>query len=75
METIIVKNLTDKDILLEDLGVMIKANYYRNIGDIFYLYQLKCSNDLRIEIENNNMIFNDGIKDLSKTQSLAFFGI
>lgn len=75
METIIVKNLTSNDIILEDLGVTINANSYRNIGEIFLIYQLKCSNDLQLEIENNNIILNDGSKDLSKTQSLAFFGI
>lgn len=75
MDEIIVKNLIDSEIFLEDLGISVLPFSYRNIGEIFQLYQLKCSNDLKYGIENDMLILNDGSKDLSKTQSLTFFGI
>lgn len=75
MEEIIVKNLIDSEVFLEDLGISVLSFSSRNIGEIFQIYQLKCSNDLKTGIENDMLILNDGTKDLSKVQSLAFFGI
>lgn len=67
---IIAKNITIYDVLIDDLGVIIDANDQRNLTDSFKSSDIFDSKDLKNKIQNNQIIINDGISDLSKKNSL-----
>ena len=67
---VIAKNVTTFDINLEDMGFTISALSTVNLTDIFSLNDVTESNDLKTNVENENIIINDGVKDLGKEDGL-----
>jgi hypothetical protein len=68
---IIAKNITLHDIELDDLnGVVIPSLSYKNISELFNIIRISSSKNLIDNINNGNMIINDGNSDLSISNSL-----
>ena len=70
MATIIVKNITESDKMIEDLGISIPALDQVDLSELFRLYEICGSHNLKSLIENDYFIINDGTSDLNKECSL-----
>lgn len=67
---VIAKNITNEDIFISDLGFTISANSERNLSDNFPMEQIASSEELRNFISSNDIIINDGYRNLSKIDGL-----
>ena len=73
METIIVKNITKTHIFFDDLGIGIDPGSSIDFSELFLLYELKSSMDLALQIKAGNIVLNNGISDLTRTECREFF--
>ena len=72
-KTIIAKNQTESDKTLNDLGALvIPASSQLDLGVRFPFEILTASDDLETEINNDNILINNGIQDLNKTDSISY---
>lgn len=70
MSVIIVKNLTNEEIQLSDLGITIDKNSELNLTDYFTLSNIYESVDLKTYISNGILIINDGVEYLDSMDGL-----
>ena len=70
MSTIIVKNDSTAEIFIDDLGIGIPAFNEVNLTQLFKKDVITGSDDLYTLVENQSLIINDGIQDLSISDSL-----
>lgn len=75
MATIIAKNTTKEDIIIEDLGITIFSSGAINLTNIFNLIEIIISKDLEAEVSIGNIIINDGLQDLDIEISLDHISI
>lgn len=75
MATIIAKNNTKEDIIIDDLGITISTSKATNLTDIYNLIEIIISKDLEIEVSAGNIIINDGLQDLNIETSLDHISI
>lgn len=68
--TIIVKNNTVDDIMLEDLGMEISGSSEINLTDYFEVYQICGSDSLKLHVINENITIHDGHEYLDKNDGL-----
>ena len=69
---IIVKNVTNSDKFVEDLGIGIKALEEVELSELFTFYQISCSKDIIFFVQNNELVINDGSRDLTFDEALKF---
>jgi len=70
---IIVKNQTENDIKIIDIGeIIIPASGQFDFTGNYPIETIYNSSDLKTKITNENIIINDGVKDLNKEESLEF---
>jgi hypothetical protein len=67
---IIAKNQTANDIYFTNLGVTVPGNDQLVLTDYLYLYEIQSSQQLYDEVENGNIILNDGEQDFDGSGSL-----
>jgi len=70
MAVIIAKNTSMLDIILEDLGVIIPGSSIINLTNIYELYEITASDDLKTKVSIETVIINDGVSDLSMEDGL-----
>jgi len=69
----ILKNLTGADVQIADLGeFVIPASNQVDTNLLFKDYEVLGSLDLKAQITANNVVINDGVSDLSPTNSLQY---
>ncbi len=74
MPTVIAKNTTTLDMILEDLGIIIPGSSIIDLTETYEFYEITSSKDLKTQISNGNIIINDSIQDLSVENSLKHVG-
>lgn len=70
--TVIAENQTAGDIFLSDVGQTVPASGSYPLSDYLNLYEIQSSNSLYDAIVADEILLNDGVTTLSKTQSLNF---
>jgi hypothetical protein len=68
---IIAKNITINNVFIDDLGLDIAPLEQRSL-DNFTIAEVVNSDDLKQAIQDNKVILNNGVSDLSKEDSLSF---
>ncbi len=74
MPTVIAKNTTTLDMILEDLGIIIPGSSIIDLTETYDFYEITSSKSLKTQISNGNIIINDGVQDLSVESSLKHVG-
>lgn len=70
--TVIAVNQTAGDIFLVDLGATVPASGTLELQDYYYLYEIQASKSLYDAIVADEILLDDGVVTLTKTQSLNF---
>ena len=75
MRTIILKNNSNEEVLIKDLGKVIMPRETDDISDQFTLSELSESTDLKKLIEESVFTINDGENDLTIRDALSFLTV
>jgi hypothetical protein len=70
--TVIAVNLTASPVTLADIGVVVPASGTYPLSDFLFLHEIQSSSALFNAITADQIVLNDGVSTLSKTQSLNF---
>lgn len=70
MPTVIAKNITITDSVIEDLGIIIPGSSMVNLTEIYDFYEITSSTDLKKEVSYDIIVINNGTIDLNKKDSL-----
>lgn len=75
MATIIIKNNTDSNVTIEDLGITIAASSQRTLSDLFTLVEISDSEDLVTYVNNETFTVNNGVEDLHRINGLKHINL
>ena len=75
LRTIILRNNSNKEVLVADIGWVVMPEETNDISDQFPISQLSESADLKNFIQNKVFTINDGEKDLEIDDALAFITV
>jgi hypothetical protein len=75
MSTIIAKNNTGSNIFIEDLGVTVPASSSINLTEIFDIIRVLQSDNLKTEVNDEDITINDGTYDLPTIEGLKHITI
>lgn len=67
-----IKNNTNNNIMINSLGIEIPVSEIINLSDLFFIFEILNSQDLKDNITNNKIIVNNGEYDLSSSESLEY---
>ena len=70
MATVIAKNNTGSSVLIDDLGIDVPAGGQLNLSELFEFEDISGSDNLKTLVNNDTFIINNGVIDLSKSDSL-----
>jgi hypothetical protein len=70
MSTIIAKNISGVNLLIDDMGIFLAAGESRDLTATFLKVDVTKSLDLYTYINENKIILNDGVADLTQEESL-----
>jgi len=67
---IVIKNTNILDEVLEDLGIIVPGSSIINLTDMYELYEITASNDLKTQVSIDTLVINDGVNDLNREDGL-----
>jgi len=70
MWTLIIKNNSGSDQIINDLGITVLNGAALNISDQYTFDEISCSDDLRLLVTNGDLVVNDGSADLSSADGV-----
>ncbi len=70
MVIIVIKNTNILDEVLEDLGIIVPGSSIINLTDMYELYEITASNDLKTQVSIDTLVINDGVNDLNREDGL-----
>ena len=67
-----VKNNTNTPIMINNLGIEVPTNEIINLSDLFFIFEILNSQDLKDKIISGELIINNGEYDLNISDSLEY---
>ncbi len=75
MTTVIAKNVSVQDLLIEDLGIEIPHSSQIDLTELFEFTEITESDDLKNFVATSNIVINDGTSDLSNRDGYAHISL
>jgi hypothetical protein len=72
MWTLVIKNNSGSDQLIEDLGVTVLNGAALNISEQYTFDEISCSDDLRQLVSDGTLVANDGTADMSANDGVLY---